>query len=103
VGFTNGDIRGYSLTELRLIVQIKKHSDIVLSLVYIPKHDVLVSSSVDPHVYAWDCSSMDYRLKVRRSALRPVCARARVCCVHVCVCVCVLSRVWCGSERRGLQ
>jgi hypothetical protein len=65
VGFTNGDIRGYSLTELRLMVQIKKHTDIVLSLVYIPKHDVLVSSSVDPHVYAWDCSGTDYRLKVR--------------------------------------
>lgn len=63
VGFTNGDIRGYSLTELRLMVQIKKHTDIVLSLVYIPKHDVLVSSSVDPHVYAWDCSGTDYRLK----------------------------------------
>ena len=80
VGFTNGDIRGYSLTEQRLIVQIKKHIDIVLSLCYVPKHDVLISSSVDPHVYAWDCSHEDHRLKVRNQL------RARLSDPHVVVC-----------------
>jgi hypothetical protein len=64
VGFTNGDIRGYSVSEQRVVVTIKKHTDIVLTLLYIKRHDVLLSGSVDPFVYMWDCSNSAHKLKV---------------------------------------
>lgn len=47
-----------------MVVTIKKHTDIVLTLLYIKRHDVLLSGSVDPFVYMWDCSNSAHKLKV---------------------------------------
>lgn len=54
VGFTDGTIRAYSLEDQRVVMEMKRHTDIVLSLLWVPKYDALVSSSVDPQVLAWE-------------------------------------------------
>jgi hypothetical protein len=54
VGFTNGSIRGYGIDDQRVVCEMLKHTDIVLSLLWVPKYEVLISSSVDPRVIVWD-------------------------------------------------
>jgi hypothetical protein len=47
-------------------MEVKRHADIVLSLLWIPKYEMLLSTSVDPQVLGWDVVNGGARVKVRK-------------------------------------
>jgi WD40 repeat protein len=82
VGFTDGTLRGYSVDDHRVVVEVKRHTDIVLSLLWIPKYEMLLSTSVDPQVLGWDVLNGGARVKVGGSVV--FCCLAPVSCLCSC-------------------